>query len=64
MLPNMNTFCDTASEEVCSQDLTMLHNVENSLSPITPTNYVKSKWLQASLHVMTNNPTKYEQIPS
>ena len=32
--------------------------IYNNQSPITPTNFV------AHLHVMTNNPTRYEQIPS
>jgi hypothetical protein len=35
--------------------------VSNSQSPITPTNFMESKWCR---HVMTSNPTKYEHILS
>ena len=63
ILPYMNTFCHMVSEELHSQDLTMLHNVYNSQSPYKFC-WIKMAAQQVHLHVTTNNPTKYEQIPS
>ena len=57
----MNIFCHTVSEELHSQDLTMLHYVWNSQTPIIPTTFVKSKWWHSRLICI---PTKNEQIPS
>ena len=60
ILPNMNAFCWRVSEKLCSQDLTMLQYVmsHNSYKFCG----IKMASQQAHLHVMINNPTKYEQI--
>ena len=80
--PNMNTFRHTFSEEIHTQDLTMLHYVWNSQIVLTKSYYatqciklskshnsykfcgIKMVTKQTQLHVMTPNPTIYEQFHS
>ena len=66
ILPNMNIFCYMVSEELRSQDLTMLHNVWNIQSPTTSINYVELQWRQSRLNYMSRliilpNPTLFQR---
>jgi hypothetical protein len=63
---NIAVSCEHNFSETLQQKRSCVHKIllcYNMSCPITPTNFVESKWRQeAHLHVMTNNPTKYECI--
>ena len=54
ILPNLNIFCHMVSEASCYITLKSYNSHKVC--------WIKMATQQAHLHVMTNNPTKYEQI--
>ena len=57
-------FGSEVKEFMANTKLKNAHNLINNVFTKNAPHFLESKWSQAQLHVMTNNPTKYERILS